>query len=79
MQNRFHVTIKPIVDNVDEDHETRSTSTSQPVTTNYDTRSTISSKFDDSPRPTKIKLREEWALIAGHPTFQAEYKEFIRN
>jgi hypothetical protein len=28
---------------------------------------------------TKITLRDDWAMIAAHPRFVLEYKEFIRN
>jgi hypothetical protein len=91
IQNTFDVTISPIIDNVDENSDTRSVSSMPKVPFNVDTRSTTSSIFEDrprpttssvfkdKPRPTTIKLGLEWALIAAHPRFKLEYKEFIRN
>jgi hypothetical protein len=103
IQNTFDVTISPIIDNVDENSDTRSVSSMPKVPFNVDTRSTtssifedrprpttssvfkdkprptVSSVFEDKPRPTTIKLGLEWALIAAHPRFKLEYKEFIRN
>lgn len=44
-----------------------------------DTISTISIESDTRSRQTKIKLRQDWAVVAGHPKFKIEYKDFIRN
>ncbi len=79
IQNTFDVTISPIIDNVDENSDTRSISSMPKIPFNVDTRPTTSSVFEDKPRPTTIKLGLEWALIAAHPRFKLEYKEFIRN
>jgi hypothetical protein len=79
IQNKFDLTIKPIADSVDDDNETRSTTSTRIGMQNHDTRSMTSRKSDDVSRSTKIKLRDDWAMIAAHPRFALEYKEFIRN
>jgi hypothetical protein len=65
IQNRFAVRIIPIIDSVDENSS--------------DTRSNVSREPEAKSHSTTIKLRDDWALIAGHRTFKIEYKEFIRN
>jgi len=65
IQNKFDVTINPIIDSVDEHND--------------DIRSNVSSEYDSRPRQTKIQLRPDWAMIAAHRKFKLEYKEFIRN
>jgi hypothetical protein len=65
IQNRFDVRIIPIIDSVDENSS--------------DTRSNVSREPEAKSHSTTIKLRDDWALIAGHRTFKIEYKEFIRN
>jgi hypothetical protein len=64
-QNKFQVTIIPLIDCVDEN--------------SIDTRPDDSNGHADRSRSTTIKLRDDWALIAGHRNFKVEYKEFIRN
>ena len=65
IQKKFQVTINPIIDSVDEN--------------SIDTRSNVSSEYEIRSRQTTIKLREDWTLIAAHPKFKLEYKDFIRN
>jgi hypothetical protein len=65
IQNKFNVTINPIIDCVDEN--------------SIDTRSTVSIEPETKPHRTTIALRSDWALIAGHRSFKIEYREFIRN
>jgi hypothetical protein len=139
IQNKFDVTISPIIDNADENNDTRSVSSGQLDLFNFDTPPTAARAFEDKPHPTTarvyedkprsstarvyedkpkptaarvfedtlrptaacvfedkphpasvrvyenkprqttIKLRPDWAMIAAHPTFKLEYKEFIRN
>lgn len=39
----------------------------------------MSSTVIDKSQFTIIKLRREWAMVAAHPVFQQEYKDYIRN
>jgi hypothetical protein len=94
IQYKFGVSVSPIIDSVDENHDTRSgssshttllnidtrsTSSLQTIPFNIDTRPTASGGYDDKPRQTKIKLPQNWAMVAAHPTFKLEYKDYIRN
>jgi hypothetical protein len=38
----------------------------------------INSSIIDKSHITKIKLRSDWAIVAGHPVFKREYKDYIR-
>jgi hypothetical protein len=33
----------------------------------------------DKSHLTTIKLRSEWAMVASHPMFKVEFKDYIRN
>jgi hypothetical protein len=65
MQKKFNATINRIIDSVEEHND--------------DIRSNISIGDIGGPRQTKIQLSPDWALIASHPKFKFEYKEFIHN
>jgi hypothetical protein len=65
IQTKFNITINPIIDSVEENND--------------DIRSNVSIGDVSRPRQTTIKLRPDWALIAAHPKFKGEYKEFIHN
>ncbi|UJR14781.1 hypothetical protein I4U23_001769 [Adineta vaga] len=77
-ENKFDITISPIIDNVDENNVARSV-IEQPSPININTCSTTTHAFGDRTHQTKIKLRSEWALIVAHSKFQLEYKAFIHS
>jgi hypothetical protein len=114
IENKFHVTIKPIIDSVDGNNDDVSSNassghdsrfrptTTNPVIDNVDNRSYVPKRYDTKPRQTTtnpvidnddnrsrghdsrphqttIKLRSDWSMIAAHPRFKLEYKEFICN
>ncbi len=68
---KFHVMVTPIINNV-EDNETPSSS-AENIPFN------INSSAIDKPHVTKIKLRSDWSIVAAHPLFKQEYKDYIRN
>jgi hypothetical protein len=65
-KTRYGITITPVVDSVDDNEN--NTASVQNIPFNIDT-----------PHLTKIKLRAEWAMVAGHPIFQFEFKNYISN
>ncbi|CAF3561359.1 unnamed protein product [Rotaria sp. Silwood1] len=79
IQIKFQITINPILDSVDENNDTESISSTHAAPSTIDTCSIASNGFDDRSRQTTIKLRPDWVLIATHPKFKLEYKEFIHN
>lgn len=77
MENKFSITISPIIDNVDENNIIRPIM-EDATSVNLNTRTTTTHASVDDICRTVIKLRPEWALIASHEKFQLEYKAFIR-
>ncbi len=70
-KQKFNVDIKPSIKFVDEDDRnsaSRRSSTSQ----------SIKSKVDNVTSEVTINLRRDWTLVAQHPRFGIEYKNYIR-
>ena len=72
---KFHVTVTPIIVDVDERYEDENRSISTPQNVPFHLPSSSTNK----PSLTTITLRPEWAMVAAHRVFQIEYKEYIRN
>ncbi|CAF0928899.1 unnamed protein product [Adineta ricciae] len=72
---KFHVTVTPIITDIDErcKDEDRSISTPQSIPFHLPSPST------NKPTLTTITLRPDWAMVAAHRVFQIEYKEYIRH
>jgi hypothetical protein len=70
-KQKFGIDIKPKVkfadenDNIGTAHATRTAQSTKP-------------KPNNKSPPMAIYIRRGWALIAGHPTFSIEYKNYIR-
>lgn len=69
---KFNVVVFPVTNPI-ENNETPPPSLAQNIPFNLHTASSI-----DQPQVTKIKLRQEWALVATHRIFKQEYKDYIR-
>ncbi|CAF0879399.1 unnamed protein product [Adineta ricciae] len=72
---KFHVTVTPIIVDIDERCEDEDKSISTPQSIPYH----LPSPSTNKPALTTITLRPEWAMVAAHRVFQIEYKEYIRN
>ncbi|CAF0856240.1 unnamed protein product [Adineta ricciae] len=80
VENKFDVTITPILDNVEEDSTPRSDAEQTTLlNSNSATRLTTTSPPVNASCQTVIKLLPHWALIASHARFGSEYKAFIHN
>ncbi|CAF3645504.1 unnamed protein product [Rotaria sordida] len=66
---KFHITVTPVINEVDDENDGESVPSSTeniPFTIN-------------KPQPVTIKLRREWSMVAAHPIFKVEFKDYIHN
>jgi len=71
---KFHIIVSPVVNNVDDNDDGENISSLvENIPFNINTPSMDKSGL------TTIKLRPEWAMVASHPMFKLEYKDYIRN
>jgi hypothetical protein len=70
-KQKFNVDIKPRIQCVDEDNRNSASCRSLPS-------QTIKSNANNTSPQLTINLRREWAMVAGHPKFSIEYKNYIR-
>ena len=67
----FHINIKPSLKYVDEGNKNN-------VTIRSSASQVTKSKVNDNNSRTTIYIRRAWALVAEHPKFSIEYKNYIR-
>jgi hypothetical protein len=72
IKTKFRVTVTPNINDVDDNEPLPDSAQNIPFNI------TPSSSINE-PQATKIKLRSDWTIVASHPTFQQEYKDYIRN
>ncbi len=71
---KFHIIVTPVVNNVDDEDDSENISSLvENIPFNINTPSM------DKSHLTTIKLRSEWAMVASHPMFKVEFKDYIRN
>ena len=71
---KFHIIVTPVVNNMDDKDDSDSIiSAAQSIPFN------INPPLMNKSHRTTIKLRSEWAMVASHPVFTVEYKDYIRN
>jgi hypothetical protein len=71
---KFHIIVTPVVNNVDDNDDGENIGS---LVENIPFNVNASSM--DKSHLTTIKLRPEWAMVACHPMFKLEYKDYIRN
>ncbi|CAF1451106.1 unnamed protein product [Rotaria magnacalcarata] len=69
VKDKYRVNVEPIIQEVDDGNYTENSSSS--------TTENIPFNFD-KPNLVSITLRSEWSMVAAHPVFQLEYKDYIR-
>ncbi|CAF3687073.1 unnamed protein product [Rotaria sp. Silwood1] len=66
---KFHITVTPMINEIDDE--------------NYNDNNSHSTECGpstmDRPNSVTIILRPQWSMVAAHPIFQMEYKNYIRN
>jgi len=70
-KQKFNIDIKPRIECVDEDNRNSASRRSSPS-------QSIKSDADSATSQLTINLCRKWAMIAGHPNFSIEYKNYIR-
>ena len=69
IKEKYHVNVEPIIQEVDDGNYTDNiSSATENIPFNF-----------DKPNLVSITLRSEWSMIAAHPVFQLEYRDYIRN
>ncbi|CAF4001288.1 unnamed protein product [Rotaria magnacalcarata] len=69
VKDKYRVNVEPIIQEVDDGNYTENSSSS--------TTENIPFNFD-KPNLVSITLRSEWSMVAAHPVFQLEYKDYIQ-
>lgn len=69
LQTKFQIETAPIVEPVNDENDGTET-------TKHEVENIPST--DGTDHVVKIVLRSQWALVASHPVFQSEYKDYIR-
>ncbi|CAM4964904.1 unnamed protein product [Rotaria socialis] len=68
VKDKYHINVEPIIQEVvDGNYTEHSSSTTENIPFSFDKQNLVS-----------ITLRSDWSMVAAHPVFQLEYKDYIR-
>ncbi len=71
IKTKFQLLVTPVVNDMDESEPIPNAAQSIPFNLN--------SPVINKPQGTTIKLRPDWTVVAAHPLFEQEFKDYIRN
>lgn len=71
IKTKFQLLVIPVISDMDDSETIPNAAQSIPFNLN--------SSVINKSQGTTIKLRSDWAIVAAHPLFQQEFKDYIRN